>query len=79
MLDGLFKPSGGVGSGQVTGVLLSGQYRVQFKGRPGIAVSQAGRVEVGAQVTIAETAAGLVIVSAGSPVAATITEVTISG
>lgn len=78
-LNNLFKPSETINSGLVTAVLMGGQYRVNYKGRPAVAISQAGSVPAGSHVTIAETDLGLVIVSVGLQSANSITEVTISG
>jgi len=76
----LFSPAQGVGSGQVIDCLPNGQYRVMFKGRPAVALSQAGVLTVGQQLTLARTAAGLIVVAAGRPTAAKeLTEVVIDG
>lgn len=79
MLESLFVPSVGVGSGSVIKPLLNGQYRVLFKGRQTIAFTQAGQLVANQQVTIAETASGLVVVSAGSVTGGSSVEVVING
>lgn len=71
--------SGAVGSGQVLEQLLNNQYRVLYQGRNVLAVSQAGRISAGTQVTLAHTAAGLVIISAGVASASAAVEVIING
>lgn len=79
MLEGLSLPAGGIGSGLVVEPLLNGQYRVLYRGRKTIALSQAGQLTANQQVTIAETAAGLVVVSAGSVTGGSAVEVLING
>ena len=79
MLEGFSAAGGGVGSGRVLEALLNGQYRVLYRGRKTIALSQAGLLVEGQQVTIADTASGLVVVSAGSASGGTSVEVTING
>lgn len=79
MLESLSVSAGGVGSGVVLEPLLNGQYRVLYRGRKTIALSQAGQLAANQQVTIAETAAGLVVVSAGSVTGGNSVEVIING
>lgn len=79
LLDGLMGKDEGVSSGIVSQKLLNGQYRVLYKGRPALAMTQSGPLVVGQAVTVAQTSAGLAIVSAGDTTATTLVEVEVNG